>query len=274
MQNSSSYSNPRNGVSISLWPDTAPGAEPEGFQPTITPYLVPSNPPRGIVLVLPGGGYSTRAPHESEVIAKFFNDMQLSSALVDYRVKDENRTEPLGREPLMDCQRAIRLVRYYQEDWQVRPDRIAIIGFSAGGHLVATAGTQFDDGDKNSKNPEDHVSSRPDAMILCYAVTRLWDGILERMLGANPSDDDLAFFDCVNRVTENTPPAFIWHTVDDQVVSVDHSIRMTEALWKKSVPVELHLFPKGRHGLALAPDDPYVGQWKGLCKAWIESLGF
>jgi acetyl esterase/lipase len=274
MPNSNSFSNPKNGVPIPLWPGVAPGAEPEGFQPTITPYLIPSSPSRGIVLVLPGGGYGTRVAHESEVIARFLNSIWFSAAVVDYRVNDENRSSPLGREPLMDCQQAIRLVRHHHSRWQVRPDRVAVIGFSAGGHLAATAGTQFDDGDKNSDRPEDQISSRPDAMILCYAVTRRWKGGMKNLLGDNPSEEDMAFFDCENRVTEDTPPAFIWHTAEDQVVPVDHSIRMAEAMLEKSVPVELHIFPKGGHGLALANNDPCVGQWKKLCKAWLESLGF
>jgi acetyl esterase/lipase len=274
MQNSNPFSSPKNGVPIPLWPDTAPGAEPEGFQPTITPYLVPSNPPRGIVLVLPGGGYGTRVAHESGVIAKFINSIWLSAAVVDYRVKDQNRSSPLGREPLMDCQRAVRLARHYHNAWQVRPDRVAVMGFSAGGHLAATAGTQFDNGDGSSTDPEDRVSSRPDAMILCYAVTRCWEGGMKNLLGDDPSDEDMAFFDCESRVTEDTPPTFIWHTAADQIVPVDHGIRMAEALLGKSVPVELHIFPRGEHGLALATNDPCVGQWKGLCKAWLESLGF
>jgi acetyl esterase/lipase len=274
MPNSNPFSNPKNGVPIPLWPETAPGAEPGGFQPTITPYLLPANPLRGIVLVLPGGGYGGRAAHESEVIARLFNEMWLSSAVVHYRVKDANRKLPLGKEPLMDCQRAIRLVRYYHDVWRINPERIAVIGFSAGGHLAATAGTQFDSGDKDSENPEDQVSSRPDAMILCYAVTRLWGGVLRNLLGENPSDEEMAFFDCENRVAEETPPAFMWHTFDDAVVPVDHSTRMAEALRAKSVPVELHIFPTGRHGLALATNDPSVGQWRGLCKTWLELLGF
>ena len=274
MQSRDLFRNPKNGVPMPLWLDTAPGAEPEGFQPTITPYLVPAHPRRGIVLVLPGGGYGSRVAHESEVIAKFLNSIWFSAAVVDYRVKDKNRSSPLGKEPLMDCQRAIRLVRCYHGNWHVRPDRIAVIGFSAGGHLAATAGTQFDQGDETSENPEDRISSRPDAMILCYAVTRCWKGGLKNLIGDNPSDGDAAFFDCENRVTEDSPPAFIWHTAKDQAVPVDHSIRMAEALRGKSVPAELHIFPEGEHGLALATDNPCVGQWKSLCKAWLESLGF
>jgi len=274
MQVNNRFANPKDGVPLPLWLDKAPGAEPEDYQPTITPYLVPSNPPRGIVLVLPGGGYGVRVPHESEVVAKFFNSIWLSAAVVDYRVKDENRASPLGKDPLTDCQRAIRLVRHYHGAWHVRPDRIAVIGFSAGGHLAATAGTQFDQGDESSENPEDRVSSRPDAMILCYAVTRCRKGGLKSLLGDNPSDEDVAFFDCENSVNEDTPPAFIWHTFADQVVPVDHSIRMAVALQGKSVPVELHIFPEGEHGLALATNDPCVGQWKSLCKAWLEAQGF
>lgn len=166
------FEKPINGTPLPLWPGDVPGLNPawKDWVPTITPYLLDTGQPRGIVIVFPGGGYNARAEHERVPIAEFFNDQGFPSAVLDYRVQNHDSPRPLGRGPLCDAQHAIRLVRLHAAAWGVRPDRVAVLGFSAGGHLVSMAGTHFDDGDEGSPDPVERVGCRPDAMVMCYAA--------------------------------------------------------------------------------------------------------
>lgn len=274
-----SFEKPVNGKPLKLWPGEAPGLNPawkeKGWVPTITPYLCKTRQPRGMVIVFPGGGYVDRAEHERVPIAEFFNRAGFPSAVLDYRVQSQGSPQPLGKGPLWDAQRAIRLVRSYAGAWGVRSDKIAVIGFSAGGHLAAMAGTHFDAGDARSPDPVERVSCRPDAMILCYAVIQGHKVIDDNIFAPRAGEIERDFHKCEKNVTPQCPSAFLWHTATDKTVPVSNSIVMAEALVRCAVSVEMHIFPAGRHGLGLADDEPQtVGQWNPLCTNWLVTQGF
>ncbi|HRU06949.1 MAG TPA: alpha/beta hydrolase, partial [Candidatus Brocadiia bacterium] len=152
---------------IRLWPADAPGCDPSlcPEPPVLVPYLVQSGKPRGLVIVCPGGGYSHRAAHEGEPVAQRFNKAGIHAAVVHYRVSPCRHPAPL-----LDAQRAIRLVRHNAAEWNVLPDHVAILGFSAGGHLASSAAVHFDAGAPASPDPIERHSSRPNAAVLCYPV--------------------------------------------------------------------------------------------------------
>lgn len=260
---------------IELWPGTPPGFDVAFNQPmpTITPYIIDSPRSAGAVIVFPGGGYSGRAPHEKEPIARWFNQIGLNAFVLDYRVAPYRH--PI---PLQDAQRAIRFVRANASKWRIDPSRIAILGFSAGGHLAACAATMSDDNIALPADEIDKVSARPDAAILCYPVVTFGefrhDGSMVNLLGENPPEELRRRMSVENAVTDQSPPMFIWTTADDQAVPMENSLLMANALRRNSVPFSLHVFPTGRHGLALAADCPDVGQWTKLCDEWLRKLGF
>ncbi len=258
-----------------LWPAGAPGrdtAEPR-FEPTLTPYLVAADRPRGTVVVCPGGGYGGRAPHEGEPIALMLNKFGISAAVCDYRVAPYRHPHPL-----LDAQRAIRTVRHHAKDWHVDPTRVAILGFSAGGHLASTAATHWDLGDPHATDPIDRLAGRPDAAILCYPVISFAEfghtGSMHNLLGPNPDPALRENLSNEKQVNAKTPPTFLWHTADDGGVPVENSLLFASALRRAGVPFELHVYQHGAHGLGLAPGDPHVATWARLCGEWLMGLGF
>jgi acetyl esterase/lipase len=262
-----------------LWPDGAPGAvgrEPVD-QPKITVYLAPADRATGAaVVVCPGGGYRVLASdHEGKQVAEWLNSLGVSAFVLQYRLGERYRHPA----PLQDAQRAIRTVRSRAKEWGVDPARVGILGFSAGGHLASTAATHFDEaGRPDAADPIERQPSRPDFAVLCYAVISFVDPVAHagsrRFLLGDPADPALVeLLSNERQVTPRTPPTFLWHTADDASVPVENSILFFEALKKAGVPGELHVFPHGRHGLGLAPDDPVVSQWPRLCATWMQALG-
>lgn len=260
---------------IKLW-EHAPGFDAAIGQdePTITPYLLQGQG-HGCVIVLPGGGYQMKALHEAEPIALAMNAQGFSAFVLDYRVKPYRC--PL---PQQDAARAVRHVRANAEKYGVNPDKIAVLGFSAGGHLAACSGVYWDRGDASSADAVERVSSRPDAVVLCYPVIMLFgslghEGSTKNLLGDRATDKALrrAMTPCIN-VTPESSPAFLWHTAEDGGVPVGNSVRMFESLHECGVHTELHVFPKGEHGLGLAEGDAQVSQWVGLCGNFLRGLGF
>lgn len=264
-----------------LWPTRAPG-EPSGDgpddrrteQPTLTPYLVETDEPRPLVVVCPGGGYGTRAPHEAGPIAEWLNAIGIHAAVCDYRVRPFRYPSPQ-----LDAARAIRTVRHRAAGWRVDPERVGILGFSAGGHLAGCLTVHHDDGDPQADDPIERMSSRPDAAVLCYAVLSFkpWchggsRGNLVAELGRQPELEHHLSLEA--QVTRHVPPVFLWHTADDGAVPVQNALRFAEACARHQVPVSLHVFPHGRHGLGLAEDAPTVAQWAPLCERWFRDLGW
>jgi acetyl esterase/lipase len=261
-----------------LWPEGAPGALGTGPEdrPKITIYRAPSATASGTgVVVCPGGGYVNLASdHEGKQVAEWLNSLGVSAFVLQYRVGPRYHHPA----PLQDAQRAIRLVRARARDFGIDPGRLGILGFSAGGHLASTTGTHFDDGDAAASDPIDRMGSRPDFVILAYPVVTMsgpfvHHGSQLNLIGPSPDPALAEELSAERRVTARTPPTFLFHTADDASVPVENSLALAAALHKAGVPVELHVFPKGRHGVGLAPGDPVLSQWPGLCAAWLRAQG-
>ena len=258
-----------------LWPDDAPEVRDADLPeiPLLTPYLPTGDGPFAAIVVCPGGGYQMRADHEGAPIAEWLVSLGIAAFVVDYRVAPHRH--PI---PLRDAQRAIRTVRARSAGWNIDPDRIGILGFSAGGHLAATVGTQWDRGDSGSSDITRRASSRPDLLVLCYPVISFMlachRGSVVNLLGPEPSLEERRALSAELQVTPETPPTFIWHTADDAVVDLDNALVMASALRRHGVEVELHVFPHGAHGLGLAPDRPDIAVWTDLCARFLHDRGF
>jgi acetyl esterase/lipase len=169
-------------------------------------------------------------------------------------------------------------VRRHADEWGIDRRRVGVLGFSAGGHLASTLATHWELGRPASSDPLEWESSRPDAQILCYPVITFGphrhEGSMVALLGEDPPAYRRELLSNELQVKADTPPAFIWHTADDEAVPVENSLLFAGALRARGVPFELHIFPHGRHGLGLAEDDAAVGAWTGLCAAWLRRLGW
>jgi acetyl esterase/lipase len=263
---------------ILLWPDGAPGAKgaTDSDKPSLTLYPAsgPDKVPTGVV-VCPGGGYVHLAmSHEGFEIAEWLNKLGISAFVLKYRLG------PVYHYPaeLQDAQRAIRYARAHAQEFGIQPDRIGIWGFSAGGHLASTAGTHYDSGEKSAADPIDRQSSRPDFMILAYPVITMLDpyvhqGSRTALLGDNPNPELLRSLSNELQVTPQTPPTFLFHTANDNVVPVENSVQFDEALNKAGVPAEMHIYLKGRHGVGLANDDPVLRTWPDRLSDWLKAQG-
>jgi len=266
-------------ATMPLWSLGAPGAQGQGPEdsPRLTHYRVEESDrkigPAAAVIVCPGGGYGMRADHEGAPVAEWLRSLGIAAFVLDYRVAPYQHPIPLG-----DAQRAIRIVRAHAAEWGIDPQRIAILGFSAGGHLAATAGTQWDDGQSAAEDPVERVSCRPDAMILCYPVitflTHTHVGSVTNLLGLNATDEQKRTLSAELQVTAKTPPAFLWHTADDEAVPAQNSIFMATALGDHGVAYELHIYQQGTHGLGLAHGHASAGAWTKDCANWLALQGF
>ena len=262
---------------IPLWPSGAPGAlgSDEADIPTLTIYRAPRIANGTAVVVAPGGGYGTLAmDHEGRQVAYWFNAMGVSAFVLKYRLGPKYH-HPIE---LGDAQRAIRTVRARAQEFGVRPDRIGMMGFSAGGHLTATAGTHFDMGAPDAADPVDRVSSRPDFLILGYPVISsdpaiAHAGSFRNLLGDHPDPALLEDLSNDLRVTPQTPPTFLFHTTADTGVPAENSVRFYLALKKAKVPAELHVFENGPHGVGLALNDPALSVWPTLLMNWLRGRG-
>lgn len=261
-----------------LWSTVAPqakGADPAKDIPAITIYA-PEEANGTSVIVCPGGGYGNLAMgHEGADIAEWFNAMGITAVVLEYRMARGEYRHPV---PLMDAQRAIRSIRQHADELGVDPSRIGIMGFSAGGHLASTAGTHFDSGDPDADDPVDRVSSRPDFMILCYAVIAFGEpfthgGSQRNLIGEYPPTELVRSLSNEKQVTKDTPPTFLFHTDEDTVVPAENSVVFYEALRQAGVPAELHIYRKGGHGLGLAQGTEGTSAWPEACKEWLKGLG-
>jgi acetyl esterase/lipase len=260
-----------------LWPDLAPGSRGDGTDdvPTLTAYL-PTGPATGsAMIVCPGGGYAGLADHEGAPVARWLNDAGITAFVLRYRLPGRGYRHPT---PLTDAQRAIRLVRLQAKEWDLDPARIGILGFSAGGHLTATASTLFNT-KSESGDPVDSISARPDLSILLYAVITFTEphthkGSRSNLLGQEITLERIDHLSPEKHITADTPPAFLFHTVADPGVDVENSLLYAAALRKAKVPFEMHLFERGHHGVGLATNDPVLSAWPKLCAAWLKSRGF
>ncbi len=264
-------------VEIPLWEGRAPGAlgDTDADTPTLTIYRARGGGVGTGVVVAPGGGYQGLAmDHEGRQVASWFNAMGISAFVLKYRLG------PRYHHPveLGDAQRAIRTVRARAREFGVIAERIGMMGFSAGGHLTATAGTHFDAGKPDSSDPIERAGSRPDFLILGYPVISFdpairHAGSLRNLLGENPDPKLVEDLSNELRVTAQTPPTFLFHTTADAGVPVENSVRFYLALVKAKVPAEMHLFENGPHGVGLALGDPALSAWPTLLANWLRGRG-
>ena len=262
---------------IVVWPAGAPGSlgnEP-GDIPTLTPYLPPKEKVTGAaVIVCPGGGYTHLAEHEGGPVAEWLNSIGVTAFVLKSRLGPRYHHPA----PLQDAVRAIRIVRSRATEWGLDPQRIGILGFSAGGHLASTAGTHFDSGKPDASDPIERVSSRPNLMILIYPVITMRDkthaGSKTNLLGDNPSAELVALLSNDEQVTKDTPPTFLVHTQTDTAVPVENSLLFVAALRKAGVPFEFHLYERGPHGFGLGVKDPILATWPARCADWLRLHGF
>jgi acetyl esterase/lipase len=264
-----------------LWKDGAPGAlgKEDKDIPTLTPFFANPGRATGAAMVIcPGGGYGGLAPHEGRDYAMWLNELGVSAFVLKYRLGSGGYRHPAM---LNDVARAIRTVRAHAADWQLDPKRIGVMGSSAGGHLASTVLTHFDAGDTAATDPIERQSSRPDVGILCYPVITMGEkghaGSRRNLLGGSPSPELVKLLSNEQQVTKNTPPTFLFHTVEDSAVPVENSLEFSSALARNGVPFSLHIYPLGPHGIGLGTRnwDPTARHpWTTQCAIWLKERGF
>jgi len=268
---------------IDLYPDKIPDSKPNGIvevntsgmyrgvtTPTLEIYLPEKEKATGVAVVIcPGGGYSVVVfQGEGVSTAKEFARNGIAAFVLKYRLPDDSVMLDKKIGPLQDAQQAIKVVRENAAQWGVDPNKIGIMGFSAGGHLASTEATHFKKSlIENTRN----TSLRPDFQILVYPVISMQDKLTHpdsriKLLGTNPSKETVDQFSNELQVDENTPPAYITHAADDKLVDVDNSIEYFEKLRHHNIPVEMHIYPKGGHGFIFRQEG-----WMALLFKWMES---
>lgn len=263
---------------MNLW-KTTPGMCEE--VPAITYYKPDVKKSDAAVVILPGGGYCIRAPHEGEGYAKFLAENGISAFVVDYRVAPHHF--PL---PLLDARRGMRFVRYYAEKYGIDKNKIAIMGSSAGGHLAAFTSTYTEPVEFEGIDEIDKEAFLPNAQILCYPVINLYNRDITHIVSGNSLIGNI--YDESNDVetrrkfspnllvNETTPQAFIWHTCGDTAVDIENSLEYATMLHRKGVNAEVHLFPDGKHGYGLTNKtdklECHIAQWADLMIKWFEYI--
>jgi acetyl esterase/lipase len=245
--------------------------------PTLELFMPEQPGVRPAILICPGGGYGTLAPHEGEAIGEWVAGLGLIGAVLKYRHAPEF-THPV---PITDAARAMRLLRYHAARYRIDPERIAVMGFSAGGHLAASLSTGAT-GAVTLNDELDHQSCRPDASILVYPVIALDDeklchvGSLRNLTGmqADHPAELLHALSPYRHVRSDTPPTFLIHAADDVPVPVGNSLLYATALQAAGVPFALHVMPKGNHGFGLASGRPHLQEWPSLLRSWLQQLGW
>lgn len=265
---------------LPLWPEGAPGALGKSTNdiPTLTLYQPdPAKASGAAIVVCPGGGYGGLASHEGPDYALFLNQQGITAFVLQYRLGSHGYRHP---RMLEDAQRAIRTVRARAAEWKIDPNRVGIMGSSAGGHLASTALTHFDSGKADATDPINRQSSRPNLGILCYPVITMGpnthQGSKNNLLGKEPSAELIEFLSNEKQVTKDTPPCFIWHTWEDKAVKVENSLEFAAALQRNGVPFDLHVYQKGRHGIGLADKPPFgnVHPWGKDLVFWLKEQNF
>jgi acetyl esterase/lipase len=262
-----------------LWPMGAPEAKGEKDQDVPALLAFPASPDKATgcgIVVCPGGGYGGLAmDHEGHQIVAWLNERGISAWILRYRLGTHGYHHPIQKG---DVLRAVRTARSQAEASGVDPKRIGVWGFSAGGHLVSTAATHFDLGDAAAVDPIDRISSRPDFAILCYPVITMDEkfthrGSRKNLFGPDRFDSQelVELLSNEKRVTADTPPCFVFHTVEDQAVPVENALKFFAALREKGVNnSELHVYQTGRHGVGLAQSDPVLRSWPDRLHDWLK----
>lgn len=256
-----------------LWPDGAPQAQgdTDADKPGVWVYPARENANGTAIVICPGGAYSIHATdHEGVQPAKYFNSIGVTAFVLRYRLSPYRHPVPL-----MDAQRALRLVRAHADEFKIDKNRVGLMGFSAGGHLTSTAVTHFDAGDAATADPVDKESSRPDFGILGYPVVSFTSDYAHRgsgnnLLGKDATAEQLKSLSNELNVTKETPPVFLFHTSEDTGVPAENSISFYLACRKAGVPAELHVYQHGPHGAGLANEHPALSQWISNAGTWLQ----
>ena len=281
---------------MKVWPDKIPGAieNPNYIEvtdssdnwvktkkvsnPTLAFYPAKDDLNKGTaVIICPGGAYWLLAVgHEGADVAKWFNRIGVSAFVLKYRLPSDEIMKDKSIGPLQDVQEAIRIVRRNAKEWDIDPNKIGIMGFSAGGHLASTASTHFND---KVYEVTDTISARPDFSLLIYPVITMkteftHKGSRSNLLGEKPTEEQITRFSNELQVNENTPPAFLVHSLDDGVVPVQNSINYALAMRKFKIPCELHIYESGGHGYGMGRTNNTESIWPESCLKWMEMHGF
>ena len=277
------------GKVIPLWPEGVPGARPDGGVeriedgrvynvqiPTLTAFPAPAGTAVGTaVIICPGGSYGRLAvSKEGSELVKRLNALGVSAFILKYRLVEYGHPAPLR-----DVVRAVRIVRSRAKELGVRPDRIGVLGSSAGGHLAACAGTLFDAPEARTGAELDGVSARPDFLALLYPVitmTTPFTHALSRknLIGEAPSPELVERLSVETRVSRDTPPTFLVHTGEDTSVPLENSLLFFQALRRAGVPAEMHLYEKGPHGFGTKPGLGPTSEWPKRLEEWMRSHGW
>ena len=281
---------------IPLWDGTPPYYEASGEEEVVkvtdvsrisyvqTPDIAVFMPSKSMktgeaVVICPGGGYHILAyDKEGTDIAKYFNSKGIAAVVLKYRLPVSKSNTGGDKTPLADAQRTMRLVRYHAKEWGIDPNKIGIMGFSAGGHLASTLSTHFDLGNENSDDPVEKVSCRPDFSLLIYPVITFTQDFMHKgsrtaLLGSeNPPAELAEYYSNELQVKENTPPAILIHAADDGAVPVNNSIVYFQALRKLGITTEMHIYPNGGHGFGLAIKKGYLSEWPEQCINFIHKV--
>lgn len=266
-----------NNQKIEIWEGVPSTIEDDDFEPYLETYILSKSKKRGAVLICPGGGYGYTSEREAEPIAMQFTAKGYHAFVLYYSVAPKRHPQPL-----LDLSRAICIIRQNCDKWNIDSNKIAVCGFSAGAHLTASLGVHYD---KSYLKVEGITQNRPDAMILAYPVITMKEfrhnGSRENLIGKNPDKALIEEMSLETQVSDNTPPVFMWHTVEDKSVPVENSLMFAQALQKNKVPFELHIYPKGPHGLSLANNEtdtgkmgtyPHITGWINLCIEWLDDV--
>ena len=261
-----------------LWTGKVPHAvgDSAADKPELTAYR-PEKPNGTAVVVCPGGGYGGLAmDHEGKQVGEFFAKIGVTAFVLKYRTANKDRPGPLGEAPLLDAQRAIRLVRAKAKEYDIDPKRVGIMGFSAGGHLASTAATHFNTGGLKNDDDVEKESCRPDFAVLAYPVITLEAGVTHNgtrtnLLGDKPDAKLVELYSNEKQVTKETPPTFLFHTSADTAVVPENAVRFYLACKKAGVPVEMHIYEKGKHGVGLGRDPKWTGGEKSVA-TWPDRL--
>lgn len=275
-----SRSLPDRGEPVRLWEGDAPGARGSAPAdvPTLTPFLPTGEGKAPAIVIFPGGGYEALSPHEGEDYAKFLATQGIAGFVLRYRLGCDGYRHPRMWE---DAARSVRLVRARSEAWRVDPSRVGVMGSSAGGHLASSIMTRNDGGRPGAADTVETRSCRPDLGILCYPVISMGRfahrGSKANLLGEAPAPELVREMSTELQVTSGTPPCFLWHTRDDDIVPVENTLMFAAALREKGVPFDLHVFQRGPHGLGLGGLPPFsqVHPWVHDMVYWLrEEMGF
>lgn len=244
--------------------------------PTITAYIAPKENATGAaVMICPGGGYGIlAASHEGSDFAKWFNDRGISAFVLKYRLPNEKAMTHQHEVPLMDAMQGMKMIRQNAAKWNIDPNKIGVMGFSAGGHLAATVSTHYNMGPKASQE------SKPDFSILLYPVISFspaisHGGSRDNLLGTEKSDELINYYSNELQVSDQTPPAFLVHAMDDGAVPVENSIEYYLALKKRKIAAEMHLYPTGGHGFGMRTEGKgSLANWPAAMEGWLKSMGY